>query len=83
MRLTQAHRALYIELKHGTMSSADAAATQLPSEPVAGGGAPARVLIDNGHLRATLIAFPKDFIRPGRLPASSRYPHRLHRRRQA
>lgn len=66
-RVAKGYRALYIELKHGTMSSPDPAAAQLPYEQVTGGGAPARALIDNERLRAVLIPFPKDFIRPGSL----------------
>jgi hypothetical protein len=65
MRVTQAHRELYIELKHGTMSAADPEAMKLPPEPAAGGGAPTQVLLDNDQVRATLIAYPQDFIRPG------------------
>ncbi len=65
LRTTEAFRALYIELKHGTMSAPDPAAVRLPPEPAAGGGAPTRVLIDNEQVRATLISFPEGFIRPG------------------
>ena len=65
MRVTQAHRELYIELKHGAMSAADPEALKLPPEPAAGGGAPSQVLLDNDQVRATLIAYPQDFIRPG------------------
>jgi len=65
MRVTTAHRELYIELKHGTMSAADPEAMKLPPEPAAGGGAPTQVLLDNDQVRATLIAYPQDFIRPG------------------
>lgn len=66
-RVEKPYRALYIELKHGSMTSPDPAAAQLPYEQVTGGGAPARTLIDNQQLRAVLISFPKDFIRPGDL----------------
>lgn len=65
--VAKGYRALYIELKHGTMTSPDAAAAQLPYEQVTGGGAPARALIDNEQVRVNLISFPKDFIRPGNL----------------
>lgn len=65
LRITRAYRALYIELKRGEMTAPDAAAAKLPAEPVVGGGAPARVLIDNDKMRATLISFPEGFIRPG------------------
>jgi hypothetical protein len=67
IRVVKGYRALYIELKHGTKTSPDPAAAQLPYEQVTGGGAPARTLIDNERLRAVLISFPKDFIRPGNL----------------
>jgi hypothetical protein len=67
IRVVKGYRALYIELKHGSMTSPDPAAAQLPYEQVTGGGAPARTLIDNERLRAVLISFPKDFIRPGNL----------------
>jgi len=67
IRVVKGYRALYIELKPGTLSSPDPAAAQLPYEQVTGGGAPARTLIDNERLRAVLISFPKDFIRPGNL----------------
>jgi hypothetical protein len=66
-RVEKGYRALYVELKQGTMSSPDAAAAQLPYEQATGGGAPARALIDNERLRAVLISFPRDFIRPGNL----------------
>jgi hypothetical protein len=66
-RIAKGYRALYIELKGGTMTSPDPAAAQLPYEQLTGGGAPARALIDNERLRAVLISFPKDFIRPGNL----------------
>jgi len=65
IRVVRGYRALYIELKHGTMTAPDPAAAQLPYEQVTGGGAPARVLIDNDQVRAVLISFSKDFIRPG------------------
>ena len=66
-RVAKGYRALYIELKQGTQTSPDPAAAQLPYEQATGGGAPARTLIDNERLRAVLISFPKDFIRPGNL----------------
>lgn len=66
-RVVRGYRALYIELKHGSMTAPDPAAAQLPYEQVTGGGAPARALIDNERLRAVLISFPQDFIRPGSL----------------
>lgn len=65
LRVTKAYRAIYIELKHGTLSAPDPAAIALPPEPVVGGGAPTRVLLDNDQVRATLISFPLGFIRPG------------------
>lgn len=67
LRVLKGYRALYIELKHGSMTSPDPAAGELPYERLTGGGAPARALIDNEALRAVLISFPKDFIRPGNL----------------
>ena len=67
IRVVKGYRALYIELKHGTMTSPDAAAAQLPYEQVTGGGAPARALIDNERVRVNLVSFSKDFIRPGNL----------------
>jgi len=65
MRVTKTHRELYIELKRGTMSAPDPEAMKLPPEPAAGGGAPIQVLLDNDQVRATLISYPQDFIRPG------------------
>jgi hypothetical protein len=65
VRVIKAHRALYVELKHGTMSAPDPAAIKLPPEPAAGGGAPTQVLLDNDQVRATLISYPQGFIRPG------------------
>ena len=65
LRVLKAHRAIYVELKHGTLSAPDPEAVKLPPEPVVGGGAPIRLLFENDQVRATLISFPQDFIRPG------------------
>jgi hypothetical protein len=67
IRALSAFRLIDIEFKHGTMSSPDPKAASLPYEQTTGGGAPARTLIDNDIARATLISFPKDFVRPGDL----------------
>lgn len=65
LRVVKAHRVLYVELKHGTMSAPDPEAVKLPPEPRVGGGAPTQLLLDNDQVRATLISFPEGFIRPG------------------
>ncbi len=67
LRVEKGYRAIYIEFKHGTLTAPDPAAAKLPYEPAAGGGGPARVLIDNDVMRATLITFPQDFVRAGNL----------------
>jgi hypothetical protein len=67
IHVESAFRAIDIELKHGTMSSPDPKTASLPYEQQVGGGAPAQTLVDNDLLRATLLSFPKDFVRPGNL----------------
>lgn len=65
LKITKGYRALYVELKHGTATAADPAAAKLPVEDKIGGGAPARVIIDNEVIRATIVSYPKDFKREG------------------
>jgi len=65
LHVTKGYRALVIELKHGTMTAPDPAAAKLPREPVVGGGAPTKILIDNDMIRANLVSFPTGFIRAG------------------
>jgi|SRR5579862_19957 len=67
IHVESAFRAIDIELKHGTLSSPDPKAASLPYEQQAGGGAPTQTPVDNATVRATLISFPKDFVRPGDL----------------
>ena len=67
IRAESAFRLIDIELKHGQLSSPDPKTASLPYEQQAGGGAPKQILVDNAQLRATLISFPKDFVRPGDL----------------
>jgi hypothetical protein len=67
IRVLSPLRAIDVEFKHGSMSSPDPQAASLPYEATVGGGAPARTLIDNDTARATLISFPKDFVRAGNL----------------
>ena len=65
LRVTKGFREVIIEMKHGTMTGPDPAAAKLPREPVVGGGAPMRALIDNAMVRTNLVSFPSDFIRAG------------------
>jgi len=67
IRVLSAFRVIDIELKHGTMSSPDPKTATLPYEDTVGGGAPAQTLVDNATVRATLLSFPKDFVRRGDL----------------
>lgn len=67
IRVLSPLRLIDIEFKYGTLSSPDPKTASLPYEARAGGGAPARTLIDNPTARATLISFPQDFVRPGDL----------------
>jgi hypothetical protein len=65
------YRALYIEIKEpgasmkSTGQSVSAAQAKLPWGTDPGGGAPEKVLLDNGALRVTLISFPMGFHRAG------------------
>ncbi len=67
IRALSPFRLIDIEFKHGTLSSPDPQTASLPYQQTVGGGAPARTLSDNDTARATLISFPKDFVRPGDL----------------
>jgi hypothetical protein len=65
------YRALYIEIKQpgSSMKNAGQAVSaeqaKLPFYTDPGGGAPEKVLLDNGALRVMLISFPQDFHRAG------------------
>lgn len=67
IHVESAFRVVDVELKHGSLSSPDPKTASLPYEQQVGGGAPTQTLVDNRRVRATLISFPKDFVRPGDL----------------
>lgn len=67
MQVQAPFRLIDIELKHGNLSAPDPKAASLPYQQRTGGGVPMQLLVDNARLRATLISFPKDFVRPGDL----------------